>query len=109
MSLQSDQGTVCELKEELEDLNKVLYALQEIAINRDVDLSLLQLPLLRYGNAYKDFRAIVIKYTTHSAESKTRIRDWAKLRYIGDDMNRFKNMMARYKSTIMIVLSSVNM
>ena len=36
-------------------------------------------------------------------------RDWAKFRYIGDDIVGFKNMLAGYKSTFTITLSDVNM
>ena len=107
-SLQSNQRTVRELKEELDDLNEVLHELQKMVISGGVDLSLLQLPLLRCGNACKDFKAIIDKCATHS-ESKTSIRDWAKLKYRGDDMGGFKNLLAGYKSTIMIALANANM
>ena len=86
-SLQSNQRIVRELRDELEALNKALELLQEMAINIDDDLTMLRLPLLRCGDACKDFEAVITKCTTHSGEAKISFRDWAKLRYMGDDMS----------------------
>ncbi|KAH8648324.1 hypothetical protein BGZ60DRAFT_390547 [Tricladium varicosporioides] len=108
-SFRSNQRTVRELKEELEALNGVLQSLQETIPGADVDLTTLKLPLLRCGKACKDFEAVIIKCTAHSSESRTSFRDWAKLKYLGDDIAGFKNMLAGYKSTISIALSHVNM
>jgi hypothetical protein len=104
-SLQSNQRTVRELKQELEDLNKALEVLQEMAINTNNDFTMLRRPLLRCGKACKDFEAVIVKCITHTGESKTSLRDWAKLRYMGDDMSGFKNLLAGYRSTIVIALS----
>jgi hypothetical protein len=100
----SNQRAIRELKEELEALNGVLRSLQEVAANNSADLKGLNLPLFRCGKACRDFEAVVIKCTAHSGGSKTRFRDWAKLKYMGDDIARFKNMLAGYKSTISIAL-----
>ncbi|KAH9203539.1 hypothetical protein DL95DRAFT_529608 [Leptodontidium sp. 2 PMI_412] len=70
---------------------------------------MLRLPLLRCGKACEDFEALIVKCTTHSGGSKTSFRDWAKLKYMGDDIVGFKNMLAGYKSTIMIALGDANM
>ena len=108
-SFQSHQRTVRQLKEELEALIGALEALQETAANPDIDLTMLRLPLVQCGKACKDFQAVIAKCTTHSGGSKTSFRDWAKLRYMGDDIVAFKNMLAGYKSTIMIALGDANM
>jgi hypothetical protein len=108
-SFQSHQRTMRQLKEELEALIGALEALQETAANPDIDLTMLRLPLVRCGKACKDFQAVIDKCTTHSGGSKTSFRDWAKLRYMGDDIVAFKNMLAGYKSTIMIALGDANM
>jgi len=108
-SFQSNQRTVRQLKEELEALNGALEALQETATNAAVDLTMLRLPLLRCGKACEDFEALIAKCTAHSGGSKTSFRDWAKLRYMGDNIDGFKNMLAGYKSTIMIALGDANM
>lgn len=108
-SLQHNQRTVRQLKEELEALSGALEALQETITNTDVDLSILRLPLLRCGKACEDFEALIVKCTAHSGGSKTSFRDWARLRYMGDDIVGFKNMLAGYKSTIIIALGDANM
>ncbi|OJD20126.1 hypothetical protein ACJ73_08540 [Blastomyces percursus] len=68
------------------------------------ELAGLRLPLLRCGKACKDFEDVINKCVTHSAGSKTGFRDWAKLTYMGEDIGRFKLMLAGYKSTINIAL-----
>jgi hypothetical protein len=83
-SFQSSQRTVRQLKEELEALSGALEACE-------------------------DFEALITKCTAHSGGSKTSFRDWAKLRYMGDDIDGFKNMLVGYKSTIMIALGDANM
>lgn len=108
-SFRSSQRTVRELREELEALNHVLQSLQETAPSTDVDLTALKLPLLRCGKACKDFEAVIVRCTAHSSGPRTSFRDWAKLKYLGGDISGFKNMLAGYKSTISIALSSANM
>ena len=108
-SFQSSQRNVRELKEELEALQGALEALQETAATTDVDLTMLQLPLHRCGKACEDFQVVIAKCSAHSSKSKTSFRDWAKLRYMGDDIVGFKNMLAGYKSTIIIALGDANM
>ena len=108
-SFQNNQRTVRELKEELEALHGVLQSLQETAATSDADLTSLKLPLLRCGKACKDFEAVVVRCTAHSSASRTSFRDWAKLKYMGDDIVGFKNMLAGYKCTISIALGDANM
>ena len=98
-----------ELREELEALNEVLKSLQETATNTNADLTTLQRPLIRCGKACKDFEAVIDKCTEHSGGPRTSFRDWAKLKYMGDDITGFKNMLAGYKSTIIIALGDANM
>jgi hypothetical protein len=108
-SFQSNQRTVRELREELEALDGVLESLQDTATKTDADLTTLELPLLRCGKACKDFEAVITKCTARSGGPRTSFRDWAKLKYMGDDMAGFKNMLAGYKSTIIIALGNTNM
>jgi hypothetical protein len=108
-SFHSNQRTVRELREELEALNDVLQSLQETVTGTDADLSILKLPLLRCGKACKDFEAVIASCTAHSTGPRTSFRDWAKLKYLGDDIAGFKNMLAGYKSTVSIALGDVNM
>jgi hypothetical protein len=108
-SFRSNQRTVRELREELEALSDVLQSLQETAAGTDADLAVLKLPLLRCGKACKDFEAVIVRCTAHSSGPRTSFRDWAKLKYMGDDIAGFKNMLAGYKSTISIALGDANM
>lgn len=108
-SFQSHHRNVRQLKEEVEALSGALGALQETATNTDFDFSMLRLPLLRCGKACKEFEAVIIKCTAHSGESRTSFRDWAKLRYMGEDIAGFKDLLAGYKSTIMIAMGAANM
>lgn len=107
-SFQSSQRAVRDLKEELGALNEVLESLQQTAANTDVDFTSLKLPLRRCGRACEDFKVVIDKCTEHSGGSRTSFRDWAKLRYMGDDITGFKNVLASYKSTIIIALGDVN-
>lgn len=108
-SYQSNSRTIRELREELEALNRVLASLRQTAANSDADLSALNLPLFRCGKACEDFEGVITKYTAHSGGPRTSFRDWAKLRYLGDDIIGFKNKLAGYKSTINIALADINL
>jgi hypothetical protein len=108
-SFQNNKKTIRELKEELEALSGVLQSLQRAAVDNREDLSGLNLPLFRCGKACKDFEEVIIKCTAHSGGSRTSFRDWAKLKYMGDDIAGFKDMVAGYKSTVNIALAGANL
>lgn len=107
-SFQSSQRTIRELKEGLVALNEVLESLQQTVATTDVDFSSLELPLRRCGKACEDFNNVIDQCTKHSGGSRTSFRDWAKLKYMGNDITGFKNMLASYKSTIIIALGDAN-
>src|SRR5687767_12599122 len=107
-SFQGHQRTVRELREELESLEEVLQSLREAATSSNVNLTSLKLPLLRCGKACKEFEDVIAKCAVRS-ESRTSFRDWARLRYMGNDVNGFRHMLAGYKSTIAIALGDANM
>ncbi|EGC46698.1 conserved hypothetical protein [Histoplasma capsulatum var. duboisii H88] len=104
-SFRSTKRAVRELKEELEALDRVLQSLQEAVVTYVDELAGLSLPLLRCGKACKEFEDVINKCVTHSAGSKTSFRDWAKLTYMGEDIERFRWMLAGYKSTINIAIA----
>jgi len=70
---------------------------------------MLKLPLLRCGKACKDFEVVIARCSAHSNGPRTSFRDWARLKYLGNDIAGFKNMLAAYKSTISIALGDANM
>ena len=108
-SFKSNQRAIRELKEELEALDGVLQSLQQAAKDSDADLQGLELPVLRCGKACADFQAMIVNCTAHSGGSRTSFRDWAKLKYMGEDIAGFRNMLAGYKSTISIALRGANL
>jgi hypothetical protein len=108
-SFQTQPRIIRELKEELEALDGVLRSLQLAAVDNSTDLKGLNLPLYRCGKACRDFEAMIIKCAAHSGGARTSFRDWAKLKYMGNDIAGFKNMLAAYKSTISIALGDANL
>ncbi|OQV10378.1 hypothetical protein CLAIMM_14390 [Cladophialophora immunda] len=105
---QNQAKVVRELKEELEALDGVLQTLHDTINTDSIDLTMLELPLLQCGKACKEFQGLVAKLTRSSNEAKPSWRDWAKLKYMGDDITGFKDMLAGYKSTITIALGGAN-
>jgi hypothetical protein len=105
----SHQRNVRELREELEALTLVLESLNEVAPEAQTDFAPLKLPLLCCGNACKDFEKIIVKCAEHSDGPRASFRDWARLKYMGDDITGFKIMLAGYKSTITIAICDANL
>jgi hypothetical protein len=108
-SFRNNQRTVRELKEELGALGGVLQSLEQTATSPNINFASLKLPLLRCGKACSDFEAVIVKCTLHSGGSRTSFRDWAKLTYLGKNIDGFKNMIGSYKSTISIALGDANL
>jgi hypothetical protein len=109
-SFQSHPQRVRDLTEELEALTGVLGPLTEtISATTDVDLSALDLPLLRCGNACKEFEQEIMKCSSRSLGGRKSFRDWAKLRYMGEDIDSFRRLLAGYKLTINIALTDANL
>jgi hypothetical protein len=98
------------LEEELEALTTVLRSLTEtVNANTGVQLSALELPLLRCGNACKDFEQEIIKCSSRSGGNRTSFRDWARLTYMGDNIDGFRQTLVAYKSTIIIALTDATL
>ncbi|KAL3475089.1 hypothetical protein BJX99DRAFT_259702 [Aspergillus californicus] len=108
-SVRSREKSIRELREELQDLSEVLQTLQQLAGCTDINLTALKRPLERCAGACKDFNDLVKECTQHSSEEHYSKRDWLKIRYMGEDISGFKNMLAGYKSTITIALAYVNL
>ena len=96
---------------ELEALSAVLGPLVEV-VNRntvsDVDLSSRNLPLLRYGCACNEFQQI-LKCLSQSGTNQISFRDWARLTYMGDDIDGFRRLLMGYKAPINSALKSVSL
>jgi hypothetical protein len=109
-SFKTHPKRVRDLIEELEALIGVLESLTEtIRSDTDVNLSALDLPLRRCGNACEEFLQEIQKCCSRSGTDRQSFRDWAKLRYMGDNIDDFKDSLAAYKSTITIALTDVHL
>ncbi|PKY05130.1 hypothetical protein P168DRAFT_296792 [Aspergillus campestris IBT 28561] len=101
---------VCDLKEELKALSEVLGSLIKLVnADTDSDLAALELPLLRCGNACKEFERELLKWSLRSSDGRTSLRDWARLRYMGDDIDGFRRLMAGYNLTFNVALADANL
>jgi hypothetical protein len=108
-SFQSDESTIRDLREELESWNEVLKTLRQAATKRQVDFASLKLALYRCGRACEDLRIVLDKCAEHSSGSLAGFEDWEQVRYMGNNITEFKNVLACYKSTVRIVLDDVAM
>lgn len=98
------------LQKELEDLTKVLKALLEtINENPEINFDNLRSLLSRCGKACGEHGKLIARFTRHSDQSHTSIRDWFKRKSLQGDITDFKQTLAGYKSTISIALANVNM
>ncbi|KAJ5223231.1 hypothetical protein N7468_007773 [Penicillium chermesinum] len=109
-SFRSHPKRVRDLLIELDALSAVLAHLVELVqSNPDVNLSLLNLPLLRCGDICKGFQQELMKYAARSTSNHTSFRDWAKLMYKGENIDDVRNSLASYKATINIALTDTNL
>lgn len=107
-SFKTHTKRVRDLVQELETLIGVLESLTDtVETNKDVDLSVLDLPLQRCGNACNEFLQELQKCCARSGGDKQSFRDWAKLKYMGDNIDDFKDSLAAYQSTIAIALMDI--
>jgi hypothetical protein len=106
---QNHPNRVRDLLHELEALGNVLRLLTESLSATDVDLSALELPLRRCTNACKEFEQELVKCSSRSGSTRTSFRDWARLTYMGSDIDSFRHLLAGYKSTINIALTDANL
>jgi Fungal N-terminal domain of STAND proteins len=109
-SFQDHPKRVRDLLEELEALTKVLNSLTKTVSGiTDVDLSALKHPLLCCGKACTDFGRELVKCSSRSGGNRASFRDWARLKYMGDGISDFTQLLAGYKTTITIALTDANL
>ena len=99
------------LKNEVQDLVAVLQTLLDtIADYPDLDFSSLAIPLDQCGKTCDEYQKLILRVTAHSSDSsRSSIRDWVTAKYLGGDIDNFKEMLAGYRSTINIALANINM
>ena len=109
-SFRHHSDTVRDLRNELEALQGALHSLTETADGTvGTDFSALSLPLLRCGNACRDFEQKILSSASRSDAVLANFRGWAKLRYLGDDVDNFRRMLSGYKSTILIAITDATL
>jgi hypothetical protein len=109
-SFRSHSTRVRELQGELYALLEVLSSLNEqIRSTTSIDLSNLNMPLLQCARACTTFQEELVRCSSRSGVDRTSFRDWAKLRYMGDDIDGFRRLLAGYKSTINVALTSATL
>jgi hypothetical protein len=108
-SFNSHQEHVHDFAGETSALSGVLGSLTETITSTDLDLATLEVPLQRCGKACEEFEQEIQKCSQRSGGSRASFRDWARLRYMGDDIDSFRRVLSRYKMTISIALSDANL
>jgi hypothetical protein len=107
---QHHPNRVRDLLQELDALSNVLRSLtKSLSATTGVDLSALEIPLRRCDNACKEFGQELMKCSSRSDSTRTSFRDWARLMYMGGDIDSFKHLLAGYKSTITIALADASL
>ena len=98
------------LKRELRELGAVLESLlNSIKANTDINFDALKSPLHRCGNACKEYRELVARFTAISTGQMS-ILGWVMQKnYLQGDMTDFMDMLAAYKSIITTAIANVNM
>jgi hypothetical protein len=101
---------VRDLKDELDAVALVLQTLSmTVEKGKDAHFTTLKLPLLRCGNACKQFQDVITKYISRPSGSQTSFSDWENLRYMGDGIDKFREMLAGYKSIMNIGLANAHL
>ncbi|KAH8675242.1 hypothetical protein BX600DRAFT_507495 [Xylariales sp. PMI_506] len=99
---------VRDLLTETEALREVLHWLTEtLHTTTDVDLTILEdlEEILRMcGVACQGFKEKLQEYVSRSNDTKVTFKGWAEVKYMGYDVDDFRQMLATYKSTINIAL-----
>ena len=109
-SFESHQQQVRDLMDELGALSGVLTSLRDtLQVPQLLDISGLRIPLQRCGSACAEFEKEIVRRASHSGDDRTSFRDWAKLRYMCDDIDGFRRLLASYKLTISVALADANL
>jgi hypothetical protein len=109
-SFQNRPEHVRSLATELEALQGALHTLNDtLSTTTDIDIAALNLPLLRCGKACEELGEELEKCSSQLGSGRTSFRDWANFRYMGDGIDDFRQLLAGYKSTIIIALTDANL
>lgn len=98
--------TLGRLQNELDDLDKILKALEGINFVDEALFSLLQGPIERCSTTCDEFQTAMEAFIR---KSKTGLLDWAKMEYRRGDINEFIDSIAVIKSTISVGLGTITL
>jgi hypothetical protein len=107
-SIQNAPESICDLKDELEVISNVLQSLLETIYDDDDAFMTLKNPIFRCGRACGEFKILVSKFAADGSQT-SKLKEWAKLRFMGEDIAGFKDTIARYKATISIAIGDANL
>jgi hypothetical protein len=96
--------TLRRLQAELDDLTKVLEALNTVCNLESSVMSLLEGPVSRCSQLYRDFEATM---SIFSGKSRAGFRDWAKMEFMRGNIHEFIDALGGYKSTISVGLGTI--
>lgn len=109
-SFKSHPANVRDLTDELAALQTALEPLSEtIESTNGVDLTSLKQPLLRCGKTCKEFEQQLVDCLSRSGNDRLTFRGWAKLQYMGDNIDGFRRLLGGYKMTINIALTDATL
>ncbi|KAK3901447.1 hypothetical protein C8A05DRAFT_44914 [Staphylotrichum tortipilum] len=109
-SIRHHPDTVQDLQQELAALQGALRSLTEtVGTTGEADFSALNLPLKRCGTACHEFEQKLLSCVSRSGSVLQNFRGWARLRYLGDDVDSFRRTLAGYKSIILIAITDVTL
>ncbi|KAF2161514.1 hypothetical protein M409DRAFT_69640 [Zasmidium cellare ATCC 36951] len=98
------------LLQELDTLNGALGSLRDtIEATSDTDFSALNIPLQRCGEACLNFEEEVLLCLARTGDNRTSFRDWVKIKYMGEDIDSFKELLASYRLTISIAITDAKL
>lgn len=107
-SLHSYPNSVKHLQTELYGLVIALERVQNITCDDKVRAELD--PILKASHiACLGLRDVINKCTSHSGGRQPNLHDWMRMKFLGGDINEFKETLAGYKSTITIIVTSMSM
>ncbi|KAJ5751485.1 uncharacterized protein N7511_008450 [Penicillium nucicola] len=103
-------------RKQARDLAKELESLQEIlqrfrnSIDATPENSLVDLgfPLLQCGNACKVFEEKIDRSSKLSGVTIIDFRDWAHLKYMDEDIDAFRRLLASYKTAFIVALANAD-
>jgi hypothetical protein len=109
-SLRPHPKHVRDLLQDIEALSAALGLLTDFIMETaDINLTALDLPLLRCGSVCKEFQQAILHYSSRPDNSQPGVLDWARLEYMGDDMDEFRILLVGYKTMFNIALADTNM